>query len=78
MLSMAGGKKLGSPFGSKKKNPILFFHSKFIYNKIPASAKQIEIANALKVHGIQLKNGEKPICKLLSRPLYQLEILEGV
>lgn len=46
----AEGKKLGRPCGSKKRNPKLSFHSEFIRNKIAEGAKQIEIANTLKVH----------------------------
>ncbi len=46
----AEGKKLGRPLGSKKKNPKLLKHNQFIVNKIRQGAKQIEIANELKVH----------------------------
>ncbi len=46
----AEGKKLGRPCGSRKKNPILLSHSEFIRIKVSEGAKQIEIANALKVH----------------------------
>jgi len=46
----AEGKKLGRPVGSKKKNPKLLKHNQFIFNKISEGAKQIEIANELKVH----------------------------
>ena len=46
----ANGKKLGRPCGSKKKNPKLSFHSEFIRKRISEGAKQIEIANDLKVH----------------------------
>ena len=46
----AEGKKLGRPCGSRKKNPKLLSHSEFIRKKISEGAKQIEIANALKVH----------------------------
>lgn len=46
----AEGKKLGRPLGSKKKNPKLLKHNQFICNKISQGAKQIEIANELKVH----------------------------
>lgn len=46
----AEGKILGRPYGSRKKNPKLLLHSEFIRNKVSEGAKQIEIANALKVH----------------------------
>lgn len=46
----AEGKKLGRPCGSRKKNPKLLSHSEFIRIKVSEGAKQIEIANALKVH----------------------------
>jgi DNA invertase Pin-like site-specific DNA recombinase len=46
----AEGKKLGRPLGSKKKNPKLLKHNQFILKKISQGAKQIEIANELKVH----------------------------
>lgn len=46
----AEGKKLGRPCGSKKQNPKLLSHGEFIRNKVSEGAKQIEIANALKVH----------------------------
>jgi DNA invertase Pin-like site-specific DNA recombinase len=45
----AEGKKLGRPFGSKKKNPKLLTHGEFIRNKVAEGAKQAEIANELKV-----------------------------
>lgn len=44
------GIKLGRPCGSRKKNPKLLTHSEFIRNKVAEGAKQVEIANALKVH----------------------------
>jgi DNA invertase Pin-like site-specific DNA recombinase len=46
----AEGKKLGRPCGSRKKNPKLLPYSEFIRNKVSEGAKQIEIANTLKVH----------------------------
>jgi len=46
----AEGKKLGRPCGSRKKNPKLLSHSEFIRSKIAEGAKQIDIANTLKVH----------------------------
>jgi len=46
----AEGIKLGRPCGSRKKNPKLLLHGEFIRNKVSEGAKQIEIANALKVH----------------------------
>lgn len=46
----ADGKKLGRPRGSKKRNPILSFHSEFIHSKIAEGAKQVDIATTLKVH----------------------------
>ena len=46
----AEGKKLGRPQGSKKRNPKLLEHTEFIRKKISEGAKQITIANALKVH----------------------------
>ena len=51
----AEGKKLGRPFGSKKRNPKLLMHSEFIRKKIGEGAKQIEIAKALKVHRHTIK-----------------------
>lgn len=46
----ADGKKLGRPRGSKKRNPKLLYHGEFIRKKVAEGAKQVEIANALKVH----------------------------
>lgn len=46
----ADGKKLGRPCGSKKLNPKLSFHAEFIRTKIAEGAKQVDIANTLKVH----------------------------
>lgn len=56
------GKKLGRPFGSKKKNPILLIHDEFIRNKIAEGAKQIDIAKALKVHRHTVKKWMKENC----------------
>jgi DNA invertase Pin-like site-specific DNA recombinase len=53
------GKKLGRPFGSKKKNPILLIHDEFIRNKIAEGAKQTDIAKALKVHRHTVKKWMK-------------------
>lgn len=46
----AEGKKLGRPLGSKKKSPKLLVHNEFIRKRLAEGAKQIEIANTLKVH----------------------------
>lgn len=56
------GKKLGRPFGSKKKNPILLIHDEFIRNKIAEGAKQADIAKALKVHRHTVKKWMKENC----------------
>lgn len=55
----ANGKKLGRPCGSKKRNPKLLPHTEYIRNRISEGAKQIEIANALKVHRHTIKKWVK-------------------
>lgn len=50
------GIKLGRPIGSKKKNPILAKHEKYIKEQILLGTKQIEIARKLKVHRHTVKH----------------------
>lgn len=50
------GIKLGRPMGSKKKNPKLAQHDKYIKKRLLEGAKQIEIARSLKVHRHTVKD----------------------
>lgn len=72
----AEGKKLGRPFGSKKKNPKLLTHGEFIRNKVAEGAKQAEIANELKVHRHTVRKWIKENLEFMDRDIRVEELIK--